>query len=348
MESDAALGAGGSPGAGRGLIYAGLDEAGYGPLLGPLCVGMAVFRVIGGESGAGAPDLWRCLKAAVCRKPGDARKRIAFDDSKRLKLPNDTECRDPLCHLERGVMCLLAASGAEMPRTDDALFGLVRARFEGHGWYGGEAAPLPRGEDAASLLIGANRLRSCLKAAGVEALGLRCAAVGESAFNDGCDALGSKAAVNFRAAGGLLRSLWARFVACEPPACPEPVLAALDRHGGRTRYAEMLRGVLPGAEVVREEESAEACEYTLRAPGGGEMRVTVRPEAEGVHLPVAAASMTAKYVRELAMARFNRHFAARMPELKPTAGYREDARRWLRDARGVLSESEVRAMVRRA
>lgn len=345
MESDGALGAGSAPG---GLIYAGLDEAGYGPLLGPLCVGMAVFRVRRPVDEAAAPDLWGCLAAAVCRKPGDARRRIAIDDSKRLKLPNDTEGRDPLCHLERGVMCLLAASGAEMPRTDEALFALLRARFEGHGWYGGEAASLPRGEAAAALVIAANRLRSCLEAAGVEALGLRCAAVGESAFNDGCESLGSKAAVNFRAAGGLLRSLWLRFVACEPPARPEPVLAALDRHGGRTRYAAVLAEALPGAEIASEEESAEECAYTLRAGNGATMRVTVCPEGERRHLPVAAASMTAKYVRELAMARFNRHFAARMPELKPTAGYREDARRWLRDAMPVLSECEVRAMVRRA
>ncbi len=346
MESDGALGAESGPG---GLIYAGLDEAGYGPLLGPLCVGMAVFRTPLPSPEAGAPDLWRRLSAAVCRKPGDGRRRIAIDDSKRLKLPNDVQGRDPLCHLERGVICLLAASGGAIPRTDEAMFAALRARFEAHAWYGGvEAAALPRGEDAAALAIAANRLRSCLEAAGVEALGLRCAAVGESAFNDGCVSLGSKAAVNFRAAGGLLRSLWLRFVACEPPARPEPVLAALDRHGGRTRYGEMLAEALHGSEVVAAEESSGACRYTLRAASGATMRVEVCPEGESRHLPVAAASMTAKYVRELAMARFNRHFAARMPELKPTAGYREDARRWLRDAAGVLSEAEVRAMVRRA
>ena len=45
-------------------------------------------------------------------------------------------------------------------------------------------------------------------------------------------------------------------------------------------------------------------------------------------MAVALASMTAKLVRELAMHRFNRHWCGRVPELKPTAGYRQDASRW--------------------
>ncbi len=51
--------------------------------------------------------------------------------------------------------------------------------------------------------------------------------------------------------------------------------------------------------------------------------------AEDAHLPVALASMIAKYVRDLMMLRMNRFFGSRMPELKPTAGYVTDARRYL-------------------
>lgn len=66
------------------------------------------------------------------------------------------------------------------------------------------------------------------------------------------------------------------------------------------------------------------------------------------HLPVALASMIAKYVRELAMHRFNRYWSKRMPELKPTAGYTLDARRWLADAAQVITKEERAVMVRRA
>ncbi|MFP6648221.1 MAG: hypothetical protein VB817_02100, partial [Pirellulaceae bacterium] len=45
-------------------------------------------------------------------------------------------------------------------------------------------------------------------------------------------------------------------------------------------------------------------------------------------LPVALASMTAKYLRELAMAAFNAFWQQQLPGLRPTAGYPQDARRF--------------------
>jgi hypothetical protein len=72
-------------------------------------------------------------------------------------------------------------------------------------------------------------------------------------------------------------------------------------------------------------------------------------EAEARHFPVALASMTAKLVRELAMMRFNRYWSGRMAELKPTAGYRNDAHRWLDDARRMgAEEAELRVLCRDA
>ena len=40
------------------LIYAGIDEAGYGPMLGPLCIGGACFRLEHADAQDGPPDLW--------------------------------------------------------------------------------------------------------------------------------------------------------------------------------------------------------------------------------------------------------------------------------------------------
>jgi hypothetical protein len=52
-------------------------------------------------------------------------------------------------------------------------------------------------------------------------------------------------------------------------------------------------------------------------------------------LPTALASMTAKYHRELAMRAFNDFWLARVPGLRPTAGYPGDSRRFKREIAGV-------------
>jgi hypothetical protein len=63
---------------------------------------------------------------------------------------------------------------------------------------------------------------------------------------------------------------------------------------------------------------------------------------------VALASMTAKYVRELLMMRLNRYFRSHMPELKPTAGYVEDGRRYIGDIEPLIARLGVdrRSLIR--
>jgi hypothetical protein len=58
-------------------------------------------------------------------------------------------------------------------------------------------------------------------------------------------------------------------------------------------------------------------------------RVEIQFRAGGESfLPAALASMVSKYLRELAMRAFNDFWCCRVPELKPTAGYPIDARRF--------------------
>ena len=52
----------------------GIDEAGYGPLLGPLCVATSVFHM---EEATEPQDLWELLSSAVCRSPKDSKGRVA-------------------------------------------------------------------------------------------------------------------------------------------------------------------------------------------------------------------------------------------------------------------------------
>ena len=51
--------------------------------------------------------------------------------------------------------------------------------------------------------------------------------------------------------------------------------------------------------------------------------------------------MTAKYLRELAMLAFNGFWKERLPELKPTAGYPDDAKRFQADIQSAFTEMNL-------
>ncbi len=329
-----------------GLLLAGIDEAGYGPLLGPLCVGCSMFHVEHWSPGEEAPELWTLLKTAVTRRaPASLRHspRIAVADSKEIKLANSVTTKHPLIHLERGVLCFLRVMGSRVA-NDAALFAELGARCDSREWYGGEPKGLPVGQTAGEVAIGAARLAGALETAGVVCRGLHCEIVPESTFNETVRRTGSKGDANLLGIGEHIRRVLDRAAGGT-----DEVRIVCDRLGGRTTYQRVLEEILPGRRVETLEESANRSRYLISDPAPGR-RVIIQfmVEGESAHLPVALASMIAKYVRELAMMRFNRYWCARIPELRPTAGYRGDAWRWLRDASPLLSQAERSALVRLA
>ena len=61
------------------------------------------------------------------------------------------------------------------------------------------------------------------------------------------------------------------------------------------------------------------------------MKVHFLAKGETRQLPIALASMTSKYVRELFMDVFNRYFQLHCQGITPTAGYYTDGKRFLAD-----------------
>lgn len=294
-------------------------------MLGPLCVGCTVFEISEHDPGDGAPDLWRQLRAAVCRKSSDKRRRVAVDDSKRLKGPRDGPCH-PLRHLERGVLSF-CPDCVEVPATDDDLFTMLRTTVPDDPWFAGASA-LPVGQTADELRITRARLGRALDRAGIRCRAIGCRAIGVREFNRSVNDAGTKAHVNMEAATRMLDRIWRRF----PDEHPRVVV---DRHGGRTRYAEVLAAALPGAAVEVVAETDTVSRYRL-ARGGSRMTVSFAMAGDQRFLPVSLASMTAKYVRDLLMLRLNRFFQGHLPQLAPTAGYFQDGRRYMAEIKPLI------------
>lgn len=340
---------------GASLVYAGIDEAGYGPRIGPLAVGLSVFRLSPHE---GAPDegggravvdalpcLWKRLRSVVGKSDDRRRPTVYVDDSKRLKGANGLKTRHPLDRLEQSVLAFLAVGGAR-PATDQEVFAALGASLDLAPWYEGDPLPAPVTTSAEHIGVMATALRAGLQRAEVETLALRCELVGEAQFNEIVADTGSKAVVNFGAATAHLRHVWREYGRERP-------IVAVDRQGGRVCYGRPLSAAFPEATVrvideVRERSVYEVIERSGRAAAPRRMIVTFEIESDGRHLPTALASMSAKLAREMAMARLNRYWSLRIPELKPTAGYGADANRWLRLVEPHLRTRDRAQLVRRA
>ena len=108
-----------------------------------------------------------------------------------------------------------------------------------------------------------------------------------------------------------------------------------DKHGGRNRYAALLQHHFPDHWIDTMEESRPRSRYRW-GPSQSPTEICFRTQGEA-ELPVALASMMAKYHRELAMRAFNAFWAAQIPGIKPTAGYPQDAKRFKAEIEAVQS-----------
>jgi hypothetical protein len=310
------------------FYYAGIDEAGYGPVIGPLVVARSVFRLATGSPSAGPPSLWTVMRSAVCRRAADSRNRIAVNDSKLLYTP-----RSGLAQLERGVLTMLRCLDWR-PETLDEL--LRHLAYDGPSvpgpqqWYRQRAGgpPLPVNLDAKLLERSCGRIRRAAEAGGAILQDTSAAVVFEDRYNLLLRQAGSKAACAWAFVAGHLNAIWHRFA-------ERPTLVVVDRQGGRTMYRHLLAELFPGASVTTVEESLPRSLYTVEE-GDRRMEVRVQVRAETYHLPVALASMTAKYVRELLMMRLHAFWRRHAPQIRPSFGYFADGYRFVRQIEPLL------------
>lgn len=323
-------------------------------MLGPLCVALSVLdvRTDDASAHAGRPDIWGMLAPVVVREVRDAGAScIAINDSKRVKVSGSAK-RHPLEFLERAILCIASCMSRDCACDADVYSMLGtgaqdssdRARSAGR-WYAGQRVGLPLASTPDQIRLASARLRSACEKAGVSFSGVACRVCDEHAFNDEVRKGTLKSEISFARVSELLRSVWDAHAgdASLDEFGPRVVV---DRQGGRVSYARHLERAVPGASVEIRLEHPDASVYDLRDADGRRMRVTFAVGADGDHFPTALASMAAKFVRELAMMRFNRYWCERIAELRPTAGYGTDAKRWLCDIEHATTPEE-RAVLRR-
>lgn len=310
-------------------ILAGIDEAGFGPLLGPLVVSSAAFCVDPGHTQDFASvrnaDLWQMFRKSVgtCRKHLAGRLLIA--DSK--KAYNRSE---GLGHLERTSLAALECMGKRPADLHELLWLLCPEclpRLAEYPWYQG----LPQcrlADESQERRIAAKVFAEDLRAQGASLVHMRTCCLDVAYFNKMVNSVRNKAQVLFIAVTQLIQALLNEFPS-------ENIHILIDRQGGRSHYRENLLRSFPDTDLAVVQEGEECSIYEMRRETGT-VRLTFEVEADDRYLPVSLASMISKYIRELLMDRMNLYFGKLDAGLRPTAGYWQDGQRFVEELRTRL------------
>jgi ribonuclease HII len=318
----------------------GIDEAGYGPNLGPLVMTSVALRV---PENLLEVDFWSVFKKVVRRHDDPADGRLLIDDSKLVYTP-----ADGLLELETGVLAILgnlSSSSPSLPSPHEwgnQRLGYTLEQFidwlspsshhdlRQEPWYAGTSG-LPVMDPVSYLQDAANQFRAICSKREIELGPVRSIVICPPRFNQWLKHWRSKGAVLGQGLMELMQ--FNRRLENDETA----IHFTIDKHGGRNYYAAMLQSAVGDGMVVAHREGRHRSVYSVLGLKTA-IRVTIQPFADREHFCVALASMTSKYLRELLMREFNQFWRAHLPDLKPTAGYPGDSRRFFRQIHPVAKQ----------
>ena len=306
----------------RMAVLVGIDEAGFGPILGPMIVSSSTFSL---PHHLIKTDLWQILRRSV----GNKRKRLAG----RLLIVDSKKAYSKslgIKHLQRTVLASLRCLDKE-PATLIELLGLLcpdcLERLKDYPWYEG-AGGYCLSPDEMDMAVASTVLKNDLALGGIALLELGSCCLDVAYYNQMIANVKNKASVLFTATSRLIKSAYDNFA-------DDDLQIIVDRQGGRVYYRKNLQRMFSDMELKIIRESPAASSYELHADGRG-MRLHFVVRADKRFLPVSLASMVSKYLRELLVDNINRYFAGHCADIKPTAGYWKDGLRFIEDLKTNL------------
>jgi len=308
------------------MYILGIDEAGYGPNLGPLVITGSVWPLPQVENPLEtlSQRLVRSGAIAESLKDRNAGKGAVFIADSKIAYKGGS-----LGPLLEAVLSVLEPKRPESGWTNRNLFTTLDPESENslseNPWDREYCESLAASPETV------HRFQAALESEGIEPPQLFSKVVFPRKFNESVKQLDSKGTAHAYWVLDLVRRILERLSPSK-----EPILVLSDKLGARNSYAPLIYTMFEETMIQTIQESAEKSEYRFSFDDRTiHLSFQVRGER---FLPVALASMTSKLLRELAMRSFNAFWQKRLPGLRETAGYPVDAKRFLGEIAPLRNE----------
>ena len=302
-------------------LLIGVDEAGYGPSMGPLTICATAWRV---PSSFDACEMTTLLEPEFLAKPIKSNSsHVPIGDSKKIH-------REALAveGLILGARFLCFEIDGTIPSEWDSNI----AAFARQDWE--RLASIPWYAKRQSTHFAAldktivdhcdyfHAASAKLKMHSIALAGIRMRVIDEVEFNRQLDRTGNKSTLLSEASLALVRQAISEFARDG-----EDIEVYCDKHGGRNRYQALLTLTFDDAWFAIDIESRARSRYTTNWDGHS-MQIQFKVDGDSI-FPSAAASIIAKWTREELMDRLNRFWEIEVAgDIAPTAGYYVDALRF--------------------
>lgn len=314
-------------------IVAGIDEAGLGPILGPLVVSAAAFSI---PEEKAKSNMWPMLSDSVSKNKKRLAGRLLICDSKKAYTS-----AIGIGFLEKTVLTCLKYFGT-VPDTAAGLVEILNAesrqKLLEKPWYK-KITEQKINFNTDEISISAGVLKRDLEKNGMEMIALKSCCIEAAEYNELIDKVRNKSRVVFhivcRLINEILRTRHKNYH------------IVIDRQGGRMRYAQPLRTMFGEMALRVIEENDNVSSYELLT-SEKQIKIDFVVRADDYYLPVGLASMTSKYLREQMMISLNNYFLEKCSELKPTAGYWTDGNRFIEDLKTIAPhiQYDARQLIR--
>ncbi|MBN1974026.1 MAG: hypothetical protein JW787_10340 [Sedimentisphaerales bacterium] len=298
-------------------VLVGIDEAGFGPILGPLIASSCSFSL---PDNLLKSDLWEILRKSISVTRKHLLGRLLVTDSKKAYSKSAG-----IKHLERTVLTMLKSMDRQ-PRTLAELIEILcpssLERLNEYPWHK-NMQECELSKDEADRKIASAALSNDLTSNGIALLDIRSCCLDVAYYNAMVEAVKNKANVLFTAIAQLIKNAYDSFA-------DEELQIIIDHQGGRVRYRLSLQKMFPDMELKILKETPALSSYELQE-GKKVMRLHFVVGADSKYMPVSLASMVSKYLRELLIGNMNQYFSGFDADLKPTAGYWQDGLRFIND-----------------